>query len=601
MRIFFGRIPLQWRVFAATSITITLLFAAAGWGLQHYALSVADESIRAEIRASIQSYDAVWKARTRVLSNVTAVMGAMSDVRAALGTRHPETIRDSVQELWSRTSDQSAVFLVLDGAGHLISSLGKNSEDFSAVEIPLQQVADRFPAQLAGYLRQHSKLFYVVLTPVYVQTSGEPILLNVLCAGFRIDDSVAQELKELAPGSDFVFLDPQQVFASSFGKKQTTDAALSQQNQYVVSPQHLRDIRGRPVAELRVLRSYASVEQSLANLRRSLEFTWLATIAIALIISSFATERLLQPIKVLDRAASEIAARNYAYRLPVNGSGELSRLAATFNGMCDSIQEAQAELIHQEQLQTIGRLATSLVHDLRNPLAAIYGGAEMLVDHNMPADQTQRIASNIHRACIRVQNLLGDLLDVARGEAQRAENCRLRDIVEAAAENADAPNRNVKVKIGVDHSSELFVDRTRVERVFTNLLSNAVEAMPDGGDIFIYSKIESDHVKVFVEDTGPGVPRELRAQLFRPFVTGKRSGLGIGLSLARQTMRDLGGDLQFVQRSGPGACFYLRFPRKTSAEQNADGTPGPETDSAMSEKTATTKSAMANMGATQRD
>ncbi len=202
MKIEISKIPLQWRVFLATSITITVLFAAAGWGLQHYALAVADESVRAEIRASIQSYDAVWQARTQELSAVTALMSAMSDVRAAFQTRDPATIRDSVQDLWSRVPEQPAVFLVLDGAGRFISSLGTKSE-LSPEAIPFQQVRSRFPEQIAGYLRANSNLFYIVLTPVYVQTSHESVLLNVLCAGFRIDNHVAEELKKCSARQRF--------------------------------------------------------------------------------------------------------------------------------------------------------------------------------------------------------------------------------------------------------------------------------------------------------------------------------------------------------------------------------------------------------------
>src|ERR1700761_3865893 len=139
MKKLFSRMPLQWRVFVATSITITFLFVLTGWVLQNYALSVADQSVRAEIRASIQAYEALWKARTQVLSAATALMGAMSDVRAAFMTRDERTIHDSVGDLWSRISDESAAFVVLDPEGQVITSSGGGSNDFSLPQIPLKQ------------------------------------------------------------------------------------------------------------------------------------------------------------------------------------------------------------------------------------------------------------------------------------------------------------------------------------------------------------------------------------------------------------------------------------------------------------------------------
>ncbi|MBV9403697.1 MAG: HAMP domain-containing protein [Acidobacteriaceae bacterium] len=574
MRTAFSRIPLQWRVFLATSITVTVLFAVAGWGFEQYTLSVADESVRTEIRASIQAYEAVWRARTQVLSAATALMGAMSDVRAAFMTKDRETIRDSAQELWSRVSDQSAVFLVLDPEGRLIASLGDNSGDLSAPEIPLAHVRSRFPRQLAGYLQANAKLFYVVLTPVYVQTSSEPLLLNVLCAGFRIDNHVAGELKRLAPGSEFSFLSEGRLFASTLDGRlgqlsaaplravSSSDPVRVGADQYIVSRQQLDDIIGKPVAELRILHSYANVASSLSRLRRSLGVAWLVTVAIALLVSLFTTRRLLEPVQRLDRAASEIASRNYDYRVPITGNDEFSRLAATFNHMCDSVQQAQTELIRQEQINTIGRLGTSLVHDLRNPLAAIYGGAEMLVDGQLPPDQTRRIATNIYRASHRVQELLRDLLNVSRGEPRNVEMCRLRDIIEAGAEPFETLSSDLKIRVGIEPETEVFVDRTRVERVFTNLLSNAADAMPLGGEIFIYAKEGERVLDVFVEDTGPGVAPDVRDQLFQPFLSaGKRTGLGLGLTMSRQTMLDNGGDLDLVETHGPGACFRVRFPK----------------------------------------
>lgn len=557
----FSRLPLGGRIFIATSITITVLFAAAGWGLQQYTISQSDENVRTEIQASVQAYEAVWKARTELLSATSRLMSGMSDVRAAFLTRDQQTIRDSAQDLWSRVSDSSALFFVLDAEGRLVSSLGKDSGDLPVSAIPFKQASGRFPRQLAGYERNGAKLFYVVLTPVYVQTSTDPILLNVLCAGFRIDGLVASQLKQLGPRSDFAFLAPGTVFASTLN--QTLSQSLAQTSLasgFIVSRQPLMDITGLPVAELYIVRSYANELQRLSRLRRSLGLGWLLTIAVALLVSSYATTQLLRPIKLLDRATSEVASGNYLYRVPVRGSDELARLSATFNQMCQSIEQAQADLIRQEQIHTIGRLGSSLVHDLRNPLAAIYGGAELLVDGQLPRESSRRVAMNIHRACERVQELLRDLLNASRGRGGELDFFRLLEIVEAATESVDSRSTSVTLSVRIDEAIEVFGDRSRMERVFSNLLSNAVEAMPSGGTITLTSTPLENGIGVFVEDSGPGISPAMQPELFRPFVTGKRSGLGLGLALSRQTMIDFGGDLKAIAPpSGSGACFCVYF------------------------------------------
>jgi signal transduction histidine kinase len=547
-------IPLRWRVFLATSITITAMFGLVGWALQQYVLAQADSSVRAEIRASIQSYQSVWKARTQVIAATTELMGAMSDVRAAFQTRDQQTIRDSAQELWSRVSDQSAVFLVLDPQGRLISSLGRNSGELPVSTIPLQEVTSKFPQQLAGYVRVDQHLFYVVLTPVYVQGDSEPLLLNILCAGFVIDDLVTQELKRLAPRSDFAFTAGRHVFATTLPGVSLPPAP----ERFLMSHQSLPDVLGHPIAELQVLYSYESVSASLRRLNGLLAFSWGITILAALLISSYTTRRLLAPVKLLDYAAKQIGAGNYSFRVPEEGSDELARLASTFNKMCESIAQARAELIRQEQIQTIGRLGTSLVHDLRNPLAAIYGGAEMLVDGHMPPEHVGRIATNIYRASQRLQELLRDLLNVSRGQKSTPERCNLRDIIEAASEAIAGHDRSIQMIIEVPESAEAIADRARAERVFFNLFSNATEAMPGGGQIRVWLNENGNSLDVMVQDTGPGIPASVRNQMFRPFVTGKRSGLGLGLSLSRQTMLDMGGNLTVADVPG-GACFCVAF------------------------------------------
>ncbi len=277
--------------------------------------------------------------------------------------------------------------------------------------------------------------------------------------------------------------------------------------------------------------------------------------------------KILRPVAELDRAAAEIAKQNYDYKINVQSQDELGRLATTFQSMCESIRQARQELIRRERISTIGQLSTSIVHDLRNPLAAIYAGAEMLMDSDLPEEMTRRLARNIYRASRGIQDMLQELLDVVRGASGGSEQCSLREVI-AAAWNTVAPAADARgIALDVTLADDLGgpMERARMERVFANLFENAIEAMRSGGSISVRAEIAGGNIMVRVEDTGPGISAALQGRLFQPFVTaGKKSGLGLGLALSRQTLLDHGGDIWADEASGRpagGALFWLRLPK----------------------------------------
>jgi len=276
----------------------------------------------------------------------------------------------------------------------------------------------------------------------------------------------------------------------------------------------------------------------------------------------------VEPVKQLDRAAAEVARQNYAITVEAQSEDEMGRLARTFNTMCASIRQAREDLIRQERIGTIGRLSASIVHDLRNPLAAIYGGAEMLVDRELPPGHVKRLAANIYQASRRIQELLQDLLDVSRLKSRAPEVCRLREVASAACDalSATAESQQVRLLVSIPSEIELLLERGRMERTFLNLIANALEAMPDGGEVRISASTQGDSVLIAVEDTGPGIAPEIRSHLFQPFVSaGKRNGLGLGLALARQTVLDHGGEMWVESETGRGAKFCFRLPVERAA------------------------------------
>ncbi|MGE5645931.1 MAG: ATP-binding protein [Acidobacteriota bacterium] len=575
----FSRISLLWKILVSMSVAITLVFAITGWIAVNNATNATAESVNHEVEASFQAYQSLWKARADRLSSVSAILAAMSDVRAAFGTGDEATIRDTAAELWSRVSDEDAIFLVATPQGKVIASLGGLSRESLPSDLPeVREALSRFPSQASGFLARGGHLYHLTITPVYVQSSSGTALLNVLVGGYDIDRGVAEQLKRSTGGSEFLFLLPGRVVASTLPLRASSEIAAqlagskrpvrSGASAYAPLITPLADIHGAAVGQLAILRSFDAAGRKIAALRRNLSLLWLFSMLAGLGLTYLMASRIVEPVKRLDLAAAEVARRNYDCQLPVESQDELGRLAATFNAMCASIRQARAELIRSERISTIGRLATSIVHDLRNPLAAICGGAEMLIGSQLSASQTQRLAANMYRASLQVQDLLQDLLDLGRGKAGQVKRQNLRELVDDVVDSfaAAAEAQSVVLLVNIPAKLELPLNHHRMERVFFNLIGNAMEAMPHGGTISISATVEPDSALVEVRDTGPGIAPEIRSRLFQPFVTaGKASGLGLGLALARQTVVDHGGDM-WAESNGHGARFSFRLPLESAIE-----------------------------------
>jgi signal transduction histidine kinase len=554
-------VSLLWRILFSTSIAITALFAFMGWILQEQFVSTASNTLDEEVKASFQAYESLWRARADQLKNVSLVLSRMPQVRAAISTEDNATIRDTAGEVWDKISQPGTLFLIADPDGTVIAAAGTEG---ALTDAPFVRAAAKdFPAQAPGFVVLGERLYQIVVTPVYVASGQQgTALIKVLVAGIPMDAALGRELKTSTGGSDFVFLAHGHIVASTLeGSAQREIEAGRLPADYYQVPKMLSDVEGNPVGELRILR-FDAARNRISAMRRYLVEIWIAAMLAGFTLTYLLARRLLQPVKELGLAAAEIGKGNYDVRVPVHGHDEIGRLAETFNSMCASIRQGRDDLIRQERISTIGRLSTSIIHDLRNPLAAIYGGAEMLVDAELSPEQVRRLSGNIYRASRQVQDLLQELADVTQGRGHAREICRLREVILAAYEPlaAIADAQRVCVRIEVPDEVELPLDRSPMERVFQNLIGNAIEAMPEGGSVSVRVDRRDAEIVISVEDTGPGIPALIAPQLFQPFVTaGKKNGMGLGLALSRKTVISHGGDLWSEGKNG-GARFVMKLP-----------------------------------------
>ena len=332
-----GRLSLLWKIWLSTSVALTAVFAVTGWMVQNHALESTARSLEEEAQTSFRAYESLWRGRAETLRSVASIISSLPNVRAAFGTRDQATIRDAAQELWVKISDElreTAFFLVTDPDGRLIVSLGQPPQASVAPSWPIvRQARVRFPQQVSGVIVSGRDLIQIVLTPVYVDTQRGPALINVLLTGYTVNHLVAQRFKEATGSSEFLFLSQNRVYASTLNPRATQalipasaltagDTRVSDGvNEYVMLRRDLIDLEGSPVATLCIFRSFETARQRIADLRRNVIVVWLLAVCVGLALTWALARRIVEPVKKLDRAASEVARQNYNYRVSV-GSGD---------------------------------------------------------------------------------------------------------------------------------------------------------------------------------------------------------------------------------------------------------------------------------------
>lgn len=218
--------------------------------------------------------------------------------------------------------------------------------------------------------------------------------------------------------------------------------------------------------------------------------------------------------------------------------------------------------VASQQADSLFRYA-SIIHDLRNPLAAIYTSAEMLIGSRLPHPLVDRLARNVFCASVRMREMLEEFLERSRNAENTTERSDVRALVASAVDQiaSSAEVQSVRIMHAVPEGIVIAVDRHRIRRVLVNLLVNALEVLPTGGTIRISVVSDRRSVLIRVRDTGPGIPSEIRDRLFQPFATARKAnGVGLGLASSRQAVSDHGGQL-WAESSRRGACFAVRLPR----------------------------------------
>jgi len=227
------------------------------------------------------------------------------------------------------------------------------------------------------------------------------------------------------------------------------------------------------------------------------------------------------------------------------------------------LKDSHDQLVRAERLSAVGKMATRLSHELRNPIVSI-GGFARLVAKNLPSDDpNQEHLKIIIEEVTRVETMMTEVLDFVRPREPAFRSCDLNGLVRrvVATLQPTIESEQIDVRLGLDPElPQAEIDPLQISQVLVNLMRNGLEAMESGGILWVRTGPSETGVRIEVQDTGTGIAPEQQGRLFDEFFTTKAAGVGLGLVIAHQTVHQHGGSIELRSRPGQGATFCVHLP-----------------------------------------
>ncbi len=536
---------------------------------------------------------------------------------------------DSLQEiLWplALNNNVDAVSVVgLDGIEILTLARDPGSSrygvykgtDYSQQEIVQRVLAreiDEIGDKFAGLV--HTRFGPYLYTSAPVRDSRNRVV-GVLMVGTSLDGLIA-ELKSQSL-ADIVILDQEgRALATTFVSEGTLaeDLALSpdeipEPGQTVVRDLRLEErdreykiayapliIRQQPLGVLGAALPSDYVVSAEATSRNTFSLVFsLATLAV-IVVGYAISQSIAKPLLKLREISLAVAEGDLNQRTGMSRSDEIGDLAAVFDLMTfrlrrrtaqaarlyqetlqrnkelaeinARLQSTQQQLIQSEKLAAVGQLTAGIVHDVKNPLAVIKGLAEELSEDGVVSPEVAEQLRTIRDNAARATRIVTDLLKFARQSNPAMQHQNLGDTVRTAVRLTDflARKNGVRVQLQVpERGIDATYDATQIEQVLVNLIQNAIQAMPDGGDLSVRLNADEQWARIDVADTGVGIPEKHLRRIFDPFFTTKPpgEGTGLGLSVSYGIVSDHRGRIEVKSKVGQGTTFSVFLPLKQPA------------------------------------
>jgi len=304
-------------------------------------------------------------------------------------------------------------------------------------------------------------------------------------------------------------------------------------------------------------------------------------ILLAILLSGWAAGRATRPIEQLARAARDVASGKWNTQVSVSSSDEIGELAESFNSMTRELLAQREYLVQAERVAAWRELARRLAHELKNPLFPLQLTVENLLRARQQSPQQfeeifQESSSTLLAEIANLKAIISRFSEFSRMPQPQFQRVQLNDVVQNIARlfqaQLQAPERApIECKLELTEPMDsIAADADLLHRALSNLVLNAMDAMPQGGKLTLRTRQDGDHSYVEVSDTGAGLTSEECERLFTPYYTSKPHGTGLGLAIVQSVISDHGGRITVRSESGRGTIFMIELPRNLDKLQRND-------------------------------
>ena len=305
-----------------------------------------------------------------------------------------------------------------------------------------------------------------------------------------------------------------------------------------------------------------------------------AGLLLAIALSSIAAVRVTKPVVELAHAAREVASGNLNAQVTAHTNDELGVLADSFNRMTRDLIDHRERLVQAERVAAWRELARRLAHELKNPLFPLQLTVENLLRSREQSPQEfeetfRESASTLLSEIANLKNIINRFSDFSKMPPPHLQSVPLGDLISGVVKVYQPQLQKLNIECRSEFTAEvgsITADPDLLHRALSNLVLNAIDAMPDGGTLKLRTSNASDSARIEVSDTGTGLTPEECARLFTPYYTSKAHGTGLGLAIVQSIVSDHGGRISVNSQPGQGTTFIIELPIGHRVLPVADGT-----------------------------